>query len=200
MTYGGDMKNKGVLFVVSSAIIFGIAPVFASMSYNYGNTPLSMVFFRNLLSIPIFVFLVKRNNLNIKIGKKNFINIIIISLFGSFVTSICLYKAYTYIGVGTTTTIHFMYPLIVCLINRIVYGEKMGIFRSLCLGICIFGVSFFIDISDIANIKGIVIAFISSISYSFYILYLEKKKLIFLHPYVFLFIPMRDCGFLYIGI
>ena len=182
------MRNKkGILFTVSSAIIFGIAPIFATMSYAYGNTAFNMMFFRNCFSIIVFIFIIRKKGLSLNIGKDNFKKMLIISLFGSFITGICLYKAYTYIGVGTTTTIHFMYPFLVCIANSIFFKESFGKVKIFYLILCLFGVSFFVNLNDFENMKGVSIAFISAISYAFFMLYLEKQKLTEIHPCVFCF-------------
>lgn len=181
------MNNKGIIFTISSAVIFGIAPIFASMSYLYGNTALNMTFFRNFFTVPVFIILCKKNGISLKIGIEEFKKMLVISLFGSLITGTCLYEAYTFVGVGTTTTIHFMYPFIVCLANALIFKERIGKYRTICLIVCLVGVAFFVDINDINNIKGIIIALISAISYAFFILYLDKKRLADMHPYVFCF-------------
>lgn len=180
------MKKKGIFFAVSSALIFGIAPVFAGVSYNYGNTPMNMSLIRNIFVLPILLIIILRFHLSLKMTKTQALRMVWISIIGSIITSLCLYQAYAMIGVGTTTTIHFIYPFLVCLGSRMIFKKKLGLNKYFSLLICLIGVLFFVEASN-QNLKGICFAFTSAISYAFYMLFIEKWKLTEIHPIVFSF-------------
>lgn len=180
------MKKKGIFFAVSSALIFGIAPVFAGVSYKYGNTPMNMSLIRNIFVLPILLIFILCFHLSLKMTKTQALHMVWISIIGSIITSLCLYQAYAMIGVGTTTTIHFIYPFLVCLGSRMIFKKKLGLNKYFSLMICLIGVLFFVEASN-QNLKGICFAFTSAISYAFYMLFLEKWKLTEIHPIVFSF-------------
>lgn len=180
------MKKKGIFFAVSSALIFGVAPVFAGVSYNYGNTPMNMSLIRNLFVLPILLAMISHFCLSLKLAKIQVMHMVCISLIGSTMTTLCLYQAYAMIGVGATTTIHFMYPFLVCLGSRMIFKKKLGLNKYISLLLCLIGVVFFVDTSQ-QNIIGICLAFASAVSYAFYMIFLEKWKLTDIHPIVFSF-------------
>ena len=54
------MKLKGIIFTFISALLYGITPILASLTYKMGSTPETLTFYRNLFAVPIlFIILVK---------------------------------------------------------------------------------------------------------------------------------------------
>lgn len=181
------MKTKGVIYIVLSAVMFGFMPVFANMSYAFGNNPYNMVLFRNLMVLPFLGFMIYKGRLSMKLIKYEKRGVMLVSVLGSALTSILLYQSYAYIGVGTTTTIHFLYPLLVCIYCRIFFGEKISKSRKLCLAACAAAVLCFLDMNNINHLKGVLMAAGSAVCYSFYMTYLGKMGLTRIHPAVFSF-------------
>lgn len=181
------MRTKGVIYTVLSAALFGFMPVFADMSYSFGNNPYNMVLFRNLMVLPFLWFLISKGKLSMKLIKYERRGVILVSVLGSALTTILLYQSYVYIGVGTTTTIHFLYPLLVCLNCRLFFGERIPKSRKICLAVCVLGVLCFLDLRNLNNLKGVMMAAGSAVCYSFYITYLGKMGLTRIHPAVYSF-------------
>ncbi len=181
------MKGRGVVFAVSSALIFGAAPIFADLSYDFGNTPFNMALFRNLLALPVLFSVVLCKRLSLRLTRRQLGGMLVISILGSAATTVFLYQAYSYIGVGTTTTIHFMYPLLVCLGGHFFFGERLNLVRKICLGVCLAGIFFFVEPQSIRNTAGILLAAGSAFSYAFFMIFLEKNRLVWIHPIVFSF-------------
>lgn len=182
------MRTKGILFVVASALIFGITPVFASMSYQYGNTSMNMTFFRSFAVIPILYLLIRFQKLSFKIKWIDLLDIAIASILGSALTTLLLYSSYSYIGVGTSTVIHFLYPFLVCICNSLFFKEKFTLRKTLCLVVCLVGMLMFLKPGDQNNLIGIIMALTSSITYAFYMVYIDKRRIALrLHPFVFTF-------------
>lgn len=177
------MKIKGILFTILSAIIFGFTPALANITYKLGNNSLSMTFFRNLLAIPILFFILKHKKISLKTEKKEVKHIFILSLIGVALTTALLYSSYSYIGVGASTTLHFMYPIFVALTCKLFFKESLGKSKVLSLIMSLLGVLLFMDMKNGSNILGALMALISGITYAFYIVYLEKKELVKMNPY-----------------
>lgn len=58
----------GYFFVILSAVIFGCMPLGANFLYAQGVTPMSLVFLRNLLSLPLLALLGSRQG-GLRIGR-----------------------------------------------------------------------------------------------------------------------------------
>lgn len=177
------MKIKGIIYTVISAFMYGFTPALTGITYNMGNNGLSMAFYRNLFAIPILLLLIKRSNMDFKVEKYQLKNIAAVAVFGSTATVVLLYSSYSFVGVGTATTLHFLYPLFVSLLCKYVFNEKLGKRKVITLIFACTGILFFIDIKHAGNILGVLMAVASSFTYAFYMVWMEKKRLVRINPY-----------------
>ena len=171
-------KYKGILAVLVSAVIFGSMPLIARIVYAENGNALSLTLNRFLLSIPVLYFLIrKKGNENIKITKKELKKISLVGTFGYCSTALLLYTSYNYISTGTATTLHFVYPVLVILGGVVFFKDKPNAIKITSVILCVLGIFMFYNGDSQINIKGILIAFASGVTYSFYILYIEKSEL-----------------------
>ncbi|MEF9961933.1 MAG: DMT family transporter [Erysipelotrichaceae bacterium] len=177
------MKSKGMIYTICSAILFGMAPLLAMKVYDLGGTPITVVFLRSFLIIPILYVLMKKDKQVFKVTRHDLKNIALIAILGSGLTTIMLFTSYQYIDVGTATTLHFLYPIFVAVLCIVVYHEKLDKFKTIALIIAIAGILCFIDFNNHGSILGIFLALASSFTYAFYMVELEKKKLTGMNPY-----------------
>ncbi len=193
------MKNKGIFLTVLSALIYGFTPVLCSITYNYGNNALTLTFFRSLLIIPLLIVLMIVNKIDFKCDHHELLRIDFVGLFGSVFTTLLLYSSYRYIGVGTSTTLHFMYPLFVTLLCHFVFHDKLSKIQIIALGIALSGVFCFIDINDLVKIKGIIMALVSGFTFSLYLVGIEKLNLAKMNNYkLSLYLAITVCVSLFI--
>lgn len=177
------MKIKGIFFTVVSAFMYGFTPALASMTYKMGNNGLSMTFYRNLFAIPVLFLLMKRDKVDFKIEKHDLKNTAAVAIFGVAATNVLLYSSYSFVGVGTATTLHFMYPVFVAVVCRYAFNEQLGKKKVITLVFACIGVLFFIDLKNAGNLLGVLMAVASSLTYAFYMVWMEKKRLARLNPY-----------------
>ena len=57
-----DKTLRGILMTIASALLFGVTPVLASLTYDMGSNANTLTFYRNLLVVPVLlaVMLVRR--------------------------------------------------------------------------------------------------------------------------------------------
>lgn len=177
------MKIKGIIFTIFSALLFGVTPILASKTYDMGSNPETLTFYRNLLVVPILFVIMLVKKVDFKIDKKTALDIVIIGCLGRGVTTLMLYSSYDYIGVGTATTIHFLYPVFVALICFVFYKEKLDLPKIFALTIACGGVMFFLEKGHTEGVFGLAIAVASSVTYAFYMVGMDKKKLKDINPF-----------------
>ena len=170
-------RNKGILLVIASALLYGFAPVLCSMTYQYGNNPITLTFFRSFFVVILLGVLMIKNKIPFRCEKGELIRIVGVALFGSIMTTLLLNSSYLYIGVGTATTQHFLYPLFVTLICHFVYHDSLSKKHLMALGICLCGVLLFLDFKDLSKMKGILMALISGMTFAIYLVGIDKLKL-----------------------
>lgn len=177
------MRVKGILLTVLSAMIYGFTPVLCSITYSLGNNPITLTFFRGFIILPILWVLMKKNHIDFRCTKVEYMKIIFVALFGSVMTTLLLYSSYQYLDVGTATTLHFLYPLFVTLICHFVYRDVLTKKHIFALMVALVGVCFFVNVKDLTKIKGIVFALTSGITFSIYLVGIEKLKLSKMNDY-----------------
>ena len=170
-------RNKGILLVIASALLYGFAPVLCSMTYQYGNNPVTLTFFRSFFVVLILGALMVKNKIPFRCEKGELMRIVAVALFGSVLTTFLLNSSYLYIGVGTATTLHFLYPLFVTLICHFVYHDSLDKRHLMALGICLIGVLLFLDFKDLSKMKGIIMALVSGMTFAIYLVGIDKLKL-----------------------
>lgn len=171
-----NMK-KGIIYTMLSAFIFGIAPILAKQTYEGGSNGVNTAFLRGLLSIPVLYIILRRQNIDIRINKKELKEILLVAIFGTAATTILLYMSYGYISVGMATTLHFIYPLAVIVINIFFFKEKVSKVKIISLSLAILGILTFFDFDSKGSMVGIMLAIISGLTYAYYIIFLEHTDL-----------------------
>ena len=181
------IKRKGVVFTALSALLFGFTPILAAETYDMGSNPETLTFYRNLFASLILLAVVLLRGTSLKISGRLFRDILVAGVLGGGVTTLMLYSSYQYVGVGTATTLHFLYPVFVALICRFFYREKLGAAKVAALVIASAGVLFFLERSQAGGLTGMVLAAASGLTYACYMVIMDKKNLKNIDPFFFSF-------------
>ena len=99
-------------------------------------------------------------------------------------TPLLLYCSYQYISGGMATTLHFVYPVLVLLGCAVLFREPITRLQGVCCLLCVVGIVCFYTPGEQEGTLGIVLALLSSVSYSFYIIYYSRSGLAELNPYL----------------
>lgn len=177
------MRTKGIILTVLSAIIYGFTPVLCSITYTYGNNPITLTFFRGFVILPILICLMLKDKVSFKVNLIELLKISFVAIFGSVITTLLLYSSYQYLDVGTSTTLHFMYPLFVTLICHFIYKDVLTKRHIFALVLALIGIFTFINFNDLNKIKGIIFALTSGVTFSIYLVGIEKLKLSRMNDY-----------------
>ncbi len=167
-------KIKGVLYAVISSATFGFIPFFSIPLLNSGTELDSICFYRFFFSAIMMGAYMSLKKMNLKLTKKEFIPVFIISAFYAS-TSIFLIDSYRYIPSGISTTIHFLYPVLVTSLMVVFFKEKLSRSKFMAIIMSIAGVFLLCGgISGISsgngiNIIGLTLALITVATYSIYI-------------------------------
>ncbi len=167
---------KGYIFVVTSAVIFGLMPLMAKLIYAEGVNPASLVFLRNIISVPMLAILALCTRGSIKITPKALPGISFIALMGCCVTPLLLFSSYNHIPSGTATIFHFVYPAVVMLGEVLFLKSRIKIGQILSVVLCVGGIVMFYDPSLGINMQGSMYALLSGFTYATYVICLSAFK------------------------
>ncbi len=180
---GIDMRAKGIGYTILSALLFGVTPVLATLSYQLGSNAVTLTFYRNLMVTPILFMILLIRKTELRVTKKQFLEILAVGILGRGVTTLMLYSAYSYIGISTSTTLHFLYPVFVALICRIFYREKLGMIRLIALACAVVGVLLFMEHGESLTLSGTFLAAGSGLTYAIYMVGVDKLGLKEIDPF-----------------
>ncbi len=181
-------KIHGILYIVLSAIAFGIMPILAKLAYSGGANVQTTLFLRFSFATLMLFCYIKSKNISLKLEKKQYVLLIFLGVAGYSLTSMMLFLSYNYISVGMATMIIHSYPAIVTFLSFVFYREKLSLKKILCLILCILGIFIMVDLGVATyDMKGILLALISAIGYSFYVLGASHKYIKSTNNYVITF-------------
>ncbi|MGN0658720.1 MAG: DMT family transporter [Emergencia sp.] len=169
--------TRGTLCAVCSALVFGVTPVLASITFEMGSNALTLTFYRNALAVPVLLAVLLIRRVDLRISLKDFSQLALISILFSVTTTYILYDAYQYIGVGLSTTLHFLYPMCTVLLGWILFRQRPDRVKILSLIIATAGVALATGSSDAYAVKGILLAVASALTYAGYLLGIEHTAI-----------------------
>ncbi|MGN0734591.1 MAG: DMT family transporter [Anaerovoracaceae bacterium] len=172
-----NKRATGVATAIISAVVFGMVPLFMKTIIAGGGTTLSGAFYRFVLSLPILFAIIKYKKIPMGITGTEFMKICLITICGYGGTAVLLFSSYNFIPTGMSTTIHFVYPVFTILGCIIFLKERVRPLKILCALLCMCGILLFYEGDSASSLPGIGLAFLSGMTYSFYIIYLKKSGL-----------------------
>ena len=193
-------KNYGVLATLLSAFIFGFTPILAKWTYLGGSNAISLTFYRSFMALPVLYVILNSRGVSLKITKKEVMHLLIVGGLGQTLTTLTLYASYNHLSVGMATTLHFIYPIFVVLVGVLYYHESWSPAKIIAIGLAIFGMLTFIDQTGDISFIGVFLAFLSGVTYAFYILYIDKSGLKQMDPFkltFYLSLVVSICVFIY---
>lgn len=173
------MNNyKGIFYAILSSTAFGIMPLFAKISYKNGSNSTSALLFRFLIAGLILLLYLYANKVSIKVSKNQLLLLLIIGMFGYTITTTTLFVSYNYLDSGLATSLHYIYPALVCILSFILYKEKITNRKMISLIFSIAGVYSLIAFENkTLNGLGIFLALLSGLGYATNIISLSLKSI-----------------------
>ena len=168
-------EQQGVLFLLLSGALFGTMPLITKIAYKYGSNGYSAAFGRFFFgSVILFVLAKFVLRLSLSITRQELFEIIKMSLFYGLMP-IFLYCSYDLIGTGLATTLHFTYPVLVLVLLRIFFKQKLERKHVFCAILCMLGIACLYTPNGSVRLDGVLLAVASGIVYAVYIVLLGKS-------------------------
>ncbi len=168
---------RGYIYIILSSVIYGCMPLMASHIYADGVTPMGLVLWRNVLSVPMIALLAVCFKQPLKIAPKKLGAVATLGIMGCALTPFLLFSSYRYMASGTATVLHFVYPLVVVMLE--VVFLKKGLRGSTVLSLALFlaGIATFYTPGAQINVTGSLIALASGVVFGIYIVLIGVFKI-----------------------
>lgn len=165
--------RKGRIFLLTSAIIYGLVPVLANQVYKSGGDGVTLVLLRSALSLPLLLAIILYKKIGLNLSKKELLDSIVVSFFGSAPSIVFLYAAYSRGTVGASTMLHFCYPFLIVAVTAIFFREKLSKRKWLGIVVSAAGIIFSLDMHT--DTIGAILAILSGVFYAFFVIYMDKS-------------------------
>ena len=173
----GVIMRKGYIYTALSAIIFGLMPLLTKIIIARGATSLTIPFFRVFYVTIVLFFILKIKKIDLHLEKRDWLSVILTSVFGSGLTIIILNESYNYVDTGIATSLHFLYPLFVAILCCFFYGEKIKKKQIISLSFALVGIICFMSKGN-GSLFGYFLAIASGLTYAFYLVKMDKTGLV----------------------
>ena len=173
-----NTKVKGYVLGAVAAASYGMNPLFAIPLYRAGMTPDSVLFFRYLLAIPLLAIMLKARGRGLALSRGTVLPMIVMGLLMA-VSSLTLFESYNYMDVGIASTLLFIYPILVTLIMRFFFKERISLQMAVCILFALLGVGLLYNVGDSGSLSvaGTILVLASALSYAIYIVAVNQSDL-----------------------
>ena len=165
---------KGYALIVLSAVIYGAMPLMANYIYADGVNSITLVLLRNVFSIPVLFLIALLTRQNFAIVKRDLPYLATVGIVGLALTPLLLFSSYNYMGGGTATVLHFVYPAIVLLIEIVFLKAKPRLGSVAAIILCILGIALFYNPDEGISLTGSILALVSGAAYAVYIVLISR--------------------------
>ena len=176
-------KTRGITCAVLAAFIYGFTPILGKFTYLEGSNSFSLTFYRSFLTLPVLYAILKANKISLSITKTELKKLSVLGILGPSLTALTLYGSYNYISVGMSTTIHYIYPVLVACVCIIFFKEKLSKEKFISLTLSVIGILLFFEGDFSGSIVGILLSLFSGITYGSFLLFLDKSGINSMYPF-----------------
>lgn len=172
-------KNKGVLYALSSGLLYGLVGYFGMNIIASGCSIYSMLFWRFfaaslIILVSSFFVTGKYNRINLRDAGRIF-------FYGGVfysISTVVYFFASKYVGTGLAMVILFTYPALVMMINWFLYSKRPATEYFIAIAVITVGLVLLADFNTLAvNAFGITLGVISAAGYAAYIVFSKKITL-----------------------
>lgn len=181
-------KLKGYTFALTSAVLLGLMAVLVKIVLDMNIATSTVIFFRFTISSLFLAVFLKVRGVSCRINREQFLLLAWVGSVGYGVMNLCYYGAFTLIPVGLTSMIHYVYPVIVVFMARVLYHQTFSkkVYGALVLAVAGAMILSFSDFGKI-NLLGVVLALLAGVCYGIYAVYMDHPNIKELHGLVVVF-------------
>jgi drug/metabolite transporter (DMT)-like permease len=169
----------GILITVLGSLFFSTKAVIVKYAFKATDVDaISLLALRMLFSLPFFIamaWFTNRQQQNKKLTTKQWVYILLLGIFGYYLSSLFDFIGLQYISAGIERLILFLYPTFVLLINAIVFKQKAGKKQWLAVGLTYAGIvlaylgEFSLEKNNPNFLWGSFLIFLCAITFAIYI-------------------------------
>lgn len=176
---GMELKTlKGELYILTATLCFAFMPILTKFTYRAGANTSQVLFVRFMLASVILWVYVIISRKDYRIGKEGILYLCVSAVFGYFTTAVFSYTALKYISAGLGDLLMYLYPPLIVLTKYVFFKEKISFKGAAALILSMIGIVLIVWTPDMHyNAIGIILGVLSAVSYCFYVMSLDSKRI-----------------------
>ena len=174
----------GFGFALASSALFAIRPIFVKLVYAEGTDPTTLIGFRMLLSMPIYIvillWLLRDKELRARLTPKNITQTCLVGLSGYYIASFLDLVGLQYVSAQLGRMVLYLYPTFVVIFGALIFKQAISARTIVSLAITYTGVLIIFghDLQTLGSdvIKGSLIILVCAVFFAIYLIF--SKSLI----------------------
>jgi len=131
---------RGVLFVLGSAVCYGVGPIIFKSGMAAGLAPMDLLMCRfSVAAVIVAVIVLIKNRGRLHIPRRTMLRAVVVAPVFNCSQTFLFVTALTYIPAATNSLILYFYPLAVAVMSRMFFGFKAGRDFVISLGLVLAG-------------------------------------------------------------
>ena len=168
-------RGKGIFYAIVSSATFGLIPLFSLGPLRNGMGGSSILFYRCAIAAVLFGGMALLRGIRLRPNRRQLFELFVLGGLCYCGSAGFLLLSYLYIPTGVATTINFLFPVVVALLMRFVFGEPMPLRTLLAIGLSLVGVGLLSWTGGaLLDWRGVASAMMTVLCYGFYIVGLNK--------------------------
>ena len=168
-------RGKGIFYAIVSSATFGLIPLFSLGPLRNGMGGSSILFYRCAIAAVLFGGMALLRGIRLRPNRRQLFELFLLGGLCYCGSAGFLLLSYLYIPTGVATTINFLFPVVVALLMRFVFGEPMPLRTLLAIGLSLVGVALLSWTGGaLLDWRGVASAMMTVLCYGFYIVGLNK--------------------------
>ncbi len=159
----------GVLLIITSAISFGVMPIFARLAYSSGADPITILLLRFGIAAVVMMGIMLLSKTPFPRGLV-LLELILLGAIGYVGESLAYFTALTMASPGLVALLLYIYPALVTALSAIFLKEHLTTIKVVALFLALSGTVLTIQITSGGSITGILLGIAAAVDYAIYIL------------------------------
>ena len=171
-------RFKGAVFATASALLYGLGAALIKLATKESMSVATLLVGRGGCGMLLLLLAgcIRRKPPAVKL--RSLPKIALYGVFGTVATQIFLNLAYLYLPVGTVTTIHFMYPALVAVMEAVLFRQKLPGTTIITLAVLTISIGLLFENVTAGAERGLLFSVLSVLTWTFQLLYMERSGIL----------------------
>ncbi|ABO49121.1 protein of unknown function DUF6, transmembrane [Desulforamulus reducens MI-1] len=171
-------KHRGIIFLIAAITFFSMMPIWVKLAYTTGLSAFDVTFLRSGMAAAMLGIFILYRKINFHVERQQLGPLLLSSTLGYTATMISLYLSYKYVSAGVATSLHYLFPVLVMLLEYFIYHEKLQFYKWMALLTSLAGIYLIAEPGGSSfSLRGVGLAISSAVFFTFYVLSINHPQL-----------------------